>query len=130
MTKMHVGIDIDNTITRAPNLFALLAQAVRAQGGTIHIVSSRTDSGATRIATAKELAEYGVAYDRLFLFPEKENTAPCPHRDLDWYQQSIWGKVAYCLKHKVGIFFDDEQKVVDLFHRFAPAIIVLRVTNQ
>lgn len=65
-------------------------------------------------------------FDRLYLFPDGEEVS-CPHQELDWYQRSIWRKVAYCTEHGISIFFDDERAVIELFRRYAPKITVICV---
>jgi hypothetical protein len=51
----------------------------------------------------------------------------CPHPDLDWYQKYLWQKVEICLREKIDAVFEDDPKVVALFKRYAPQIVILQV---
>lgn len=124
---MNIALDIDDTITRAPLFFSTLARAVRSAGGRVHILSSRTASPGVLAISAKELRDWGIEFDTIYLLPGSAEAATrCPHADLDWYQKYIWQKVDYCLTHNVAIHFDDELKVIELFRRYAPQIVVFR----
>jgi len=82
-----LGLDIDDTITKAPAFFALLTHAVKDGGGCVYIVSSRTAVPEAQRLTELELTRLGVAYDDLYLLPgPAEAKSRCPHQDLDWYQ--------------------------------------------
>ena len=122
---INLGQDVDGTITAAPAFFALLSRAVRDAGGQVHVVTSRSDSIEGRVACKAELRRLGIEHDRLHMLPDAEAAGRCcPHRELDWYQKYVWQKVQYCLDNEIDVFFDDEQKVVDLFGRFAPGVQV------
>jgi len=125
---MNIALDIDGTITKQPKFFAILSRAVRQSGGKVYVVTSRADSAGVRAETQKELKSYGIAYDELFIIPDAgREQIPCPHGDLDWYQKYLWQKVAVCLEHGVAIVFEDDDKVIELFKRYAPDIQVFRV---
>jgi hypothetical protein len=124
---INLGLDIDGTITRAPEFFSLLSRSTRRQRGKVHVVSSRSDEPDVRAATLIELAEYGIELDALYLLPDKNIAqTTCPHAALDWYQKFIWQKVDYSLKHDIHVFFDDEEKVLELFARYAADTRVFR----
>ena len=125
---MNVGIDIDGTITRAPELFAILSRAVRAAGGRVYIVTSRADAPGVREATRRELKGYGVEWDELVIIPDGKDRIPCPHEELDWYRKYLWQKVCICLERNVSVVFEDDAKVIDLFKRFAPGIVAFHLT--
>lgn len=124
---MHLGLDIDDTITAAPQFFARLSRLWRADGREVYIISTRTDSLAARSETVRELHSYGVEFDGLYLLPSAEQAkAACPHPTLDWYQRYLWQKVALAQQLGVTVFFDDDEKVIMLFRQFAPEIAVFR----
>jgi hypothetical protein len=122
---VNIGLDIDDTITKAPAFFKLLSKAVRKAGGKVHVISSRTAQPDVLAFTKEELQDHGIEYDSIYLLPSSaEAKAKCPHKDLDWYQQFIWQKIQYCLDRDIGVYFDDEVKVVELFNRLAPQVQV------
>ena len=124
---MNVALDIDGTITKKPQFYAILARGVRAAGGKVFVVTSRSNSSDVRKQTKRELDAYGIAFDDLIIIADAEgDRIACPHDDLDWYQKYLWQKVSVCLKHKVSIVFEDDPKVIELFRRFAPSIQVFR----
>ncbi len=125
---MIIAIDIDDTLTSNPPFFALLSKVVIGDGGKVIIISSRPKLSETFLLTERLLKEYGVMYNMLVLIDSpaiaKET---CPHADLDWWGKYIWQKVDICQKEKVEIVFEDDEKVIALFKRFAPEIQVIRV---
>lgn len=128
---MNIALDIDGTITRRPKFFAVLSRAVRAAGGKVFIVTSRSDTAEVRALTRRELGAHGVAYDELVIIADSEQgRAACPHGGLDWYQKYLWQKVAACLDRDVAIVFEDDEKVAELFRRHAPQIDVFLVGKQ
>lgn len=127
---MNIALDIDGTITRQPKLFALLSKAIRASGGEVFIVTSRADTQEVRALTRREMGSLGVVFDELVVIADTEQgRAACPHGDLDWYQKYLWQKVAACLDRDVTIVFEDDEKVADLFRRYAPRVDVFLVGN-
>lgn len=125
---MTVCFDVDGTITENPELFRLLSHTVKDSGGRVFIITSRTYTPETMEATKKELNEFGIVYDRLYmLHNQAEADKVCPFNDLDWYQRFIFQKVAYCKENQVSIYFDDETKVVELFRRFLPEVKIFQV---
>lgn len=63
---------------------------------------------------------YGIRRHGLHLLhdgPEARNR--CPHPNLDRYQRYLWQKVEICLREKIDVVFEDDEKVIDLFRRFA-----------
>lgn len=123
---MNLAFDIDDTITAEPELFTALSGAAGVK--KVLIVSSRGNSEESRRLTLAELESYGIRYHGLHLLedgPEARNR--CPHPDLDWYQRYLWQKVEICLREKIDVVFEDDEKVIDLFRRFAPKIRVMQV---
>lgn len=116
-------MDIDYTITACPGLFSLITRGIRQEGGQVHIVSGRDDDPEARRITKEELFSWKIYFDALHLLPDSLRAQRlCPHPELDWYQKYLWGKVDYCLRNGILIFFDDDQKVIDLFLKYAPGI--------
>jgi hypothetical protein len=125
---MNIALDIDGTITVYPEFFAILSRAIRAAGGKVYIITSRSDDEAAREQTRQELAFLRVEFDDLFIIPGgRQGQIPCPHSKLDWDQKYLWQKVNICLDHKVSIVFEDDPKVIALFEEFAPNIQVFQV---
>lgn len=125
---MNIALDIDGTITRQPKFFAVLSRAVRASGGKVFIVTSRADTQEVRALTRREMDSYKVEYDELVVIADSEQArAACPHGELDWYQRYLWQKVSACLNRKVTIVFEDDEKVAELFRRYAPRVDVFLV---
>ena len=125
---VNIALDIDGTITAMPEFFATLSRAVRMAGGKVYVVTSRSNAPDVRDVTRRELKGYGVEYDELVIIHDGKDRIPCPHGELDWYSAYLWQKVAVCIDRGVDVVFEDDQKVVDLFGRFAPGIRVFHVT--
>ena len=126
---MNIAFDIDDTITAMPELFAALSTSHGA--GKVIIVSSRTNNAEVLRATREELHGYGVRYDRLYLIDDAAVARErCHHAELDWYQKYLWQKVEVCLLEKIDVVFEDDLKVIDLFKRYAPAILVLQIHHR
>jgi hypothetical protein len=118
-----LGLDIDDTITRDPVFFKQLTDSVTNNGGKVYIVSSRVANPEVRVKTRAELRDYGIHFEELHLLPSVETARKtCPHKALDWYSMYLWQKVDYCLQRKVTHYFDDDQKVIPLFRKYAPEI--------
>jgi hypothetical protein len=125
---MNVALDIDGTITAKPEFFAVLSKAIRANGGKVIIVTSRSNTTEVKAQTRRELRGYGIAFDELVVIADAAgDRLPCPHGDLDWYQQYLWQKVAVCVERGVTIIFEDDEKVIALFKRFAPDVQVFQL---
>lgn len=126
--EMNLGLDIDDTITKFPERFSRLSIEVKNLGGSVHIVSSRSDEDFVRTETKKELEKLGIQYDKLYLLPAMSIAEKiCPHKELDWYQKYLWMKVKYCKENGIDNFYDDDEKVIALFKRYAPEIEVFKV---
>lgn len=128
MSGSALGLDIDGTITSAPEYFSALSRAWRDAGRQVQVISSRSDYLESRSETLKELRRLGINFDELHLLrpPGKELT-PCPYQNLDWFQVYLWQKVAIAQERGVSIYFDDDEKVVRLFRRYAPKTRIVHV---
>ncbi|MBM4365530.1 MAG: hypothetical protein FJ102_04900 [Deltaproteobacteria bacterium] len=96
---MHVGIDIDGTITRHPAFFAFLAGSLRAAGHRVTIVTYRHD----RASAAEDLAAMGVAYDALVSWDP--DIVPIPNFDR-------W-KGDVCAHLGIELFFEDRPETIN-----------------
>ena len=124
-----LGLDIDETITAAPELFAEIAKTCRLNGGQVHVITSRSALG--RSETVDELYAYGVQFDALYFLPEMVRAnSDCPHTDLDWFQRYLWQKVAYAKHHGLMHFVDDDPKVIALFNQFAPETVMTSASDR
>ena len=126
---MNIALDIDGTITKNPEFFSVLSQAIRQAGGKVYIVTSRSNADGVEVQTRKELASYAIEFDNLVIIADSggQKQITCPHENLDWYQKYLWQKVAVCLDYNVGIVFEDDPKVISLFKEHAPDIQVFQV---
>jgi hypothetical protein len=128
---LKIGLDIDDTITACQGLFSLMTEAVKQKGGQVYIISSRTDVQEVREETKEQLLDMRICFDELYLLPNSQQAMKtCPHKELDWYEKFLWQKVDYCKQKGITIFFDDEQKVIDLFHKYAPEVKVFRACKN
>jgi len=91
-----IALDIDDTITRHPTFFALLAQAVRGSGGRVVIITFRDN----REWTIAQLKEWGVDFDVLHTVPVGEIVDP-----------DHW-KAEICSQEQVDVFFEDDPFVL------------------
>lgn len=66
---MVIGLDIDGTITRHPNFFAFISQALVQGGHQVVVITFRED----RKSAADDLAVWGVAYSELITWSFQEN---------------------------------------------------------
>lgn len=126
---LRLGLDIDETITSDPELFAEVSRTCRLNNGQVHIVTSRSALG--RAETVDELSSYGVQFDALFFLPEMSRAnSECPHKELNWFQRYLWQKVAYAKQHALMHFVDDDPKVISLFNQFAPEIVITSASDR
>lgn len=126
---LRLGLDIDETITASPELFAEISRTCRLNSGEVHIVTSRSALG--RSETVEELTGYGVQFDALYFLPEMSRAnSDCPHNDLDWFQRYLWQKVAYAKQNALMHFVDDDPKVIALFNQFAPEIVITSASDR
>ena len=65
---MRVGLDLDGTITAIPELFAVLAKALLAQGHEVYIITCRL----FREDAEYDLERLGIPYTELFVPPEED----------------------------------------------------------
>ena len=94
---MKVGIDVDGTITKYPELFRILTQGLRKEGHHVHIVTCRLEPDITQ----EELVRHGISYDRLHM-PTPEN---------DNLSAGEWKRMV-CDEEKLDILFDDSPDII------------------
>jgi hypothetical protein len=107
--RMRVAFDVDDTITRCPEFFALLSRALQAGGHSVFIITYRED----RPETEQELRAWGIQYDELVTPTD---------RDLQERGFYRW-KAEACRLRKVDIFFEDMPEVVNLLDESTLAMI-------
>lgn len=95
---MNVAFDIDDTITRHPQFFALLSRSLRAEGHRVIIITFRDN----RDVTANDLREWGIAYDTLVT----STLELCLEHGVDEWKAEV------CRTHQVDIFFEDDPEVL------------------
>jgi len=95
---MITVFDIDDTITRHPEFFSLLTNALQKAGHTILIITYREG----RKETKADLRAWNIAYDTLIT----STLEACLEHGVDKW------KAAVCREHNVDIFFEDDPKVI------------------
>lgn len=124
-----IGIDIDGTITEDPEFFSALARKLRLNGIAVHVVTAR--GAECRVETEEELFELDIEYDFLYFLPPMDVAiATCPHEDLDWFLRHFWLKVDYAQKNRLSHFIDDNERIIELFARYAPKIAAILVSDR
>ena len=96
---MHIALDIDDTITHAPEFFSALTHALGT--ATITVVTVRDSSDGSE----QTLREHNIRYDRLILSDDPE----LGRKDEQQYDE--W-KAAVITELKPDIFFDDSPEIV------------------
>jgi hypothetical protein len=119
---MILGLDIDGTITAAPDFFRMLTAAVYRDGGKVLVISARSNTAEARRESEMQLRELGLLYSKLILLPEGTDMLGAPPPELDYFERFLWQKVHISVCENVSVFFDDDDTVVDLFTRYAPYI--------
>ena len=84
---MRIAFDIDDTITRCPEFFAIISKALIASGHRVYVLTYRED----REFAEQDLAERGVVFDELVLPTEQAitETTGAPVGNLT-KQRAIW----------------------------------------
>ena len=125
---MRAGFDIDGTIFLHPGYFAELSRQIYIGGGSVVVISSRMDTEENRLFTERQLREWSIRYEKLFLFkPFEEVEYLCPHSELDWYQQYLWQKVHHAKNENLDVFYDDDDHIINLFMDYASEIKIYDV---
>ncbi len=125
---MVIQIDIDGTITQAPDFFKQLTHAFHKDDHKILIVSSRTELPEIREDTVRELQDYGIVYDKLILTPTLEGLEKkqLPAGLLPDHHLHA-GKLIAAKDYVTDILFDDCEATIDLFRQHLPKVQVFQV---
>jgi uncharacterized HAD superfamily protein len=94
--RLVFGIDIDGTLSQAPEHFRSLIHAIKNSGERVVIITAR-DEG-RRVETEALLRELHVHYDDLVMRP------------IDWPTTAAQFKVQKCLEYQVDLFIDNEEE--------------------
>lgn len=100
---MRIAVDIDGTITSAPDFFQMMTQTL-SQVAQIHILTARDPN--CREETISELVELGVMYDKLAITHEK---------------------VSYCINKKINVLFEDTD---EYFSKLPPEVTVFKIRED
>ena len=124
---MIVQIDIDGTITAAPEFFAWLSRALRRDGHTVLVVTSRTTSSENLRFTAEEMRGYSIVFDELILSPAVEDLDPqrLPPGLHPAHRLYVY-KLISAEDHGTEVLFDDCTITADLFRKYLPDVMVFR----
>jgi hypothetical protein len=95
---MIVAFDIDDTISRHPQFFSFLTQALKAAGHEVLIITFRED----RPAAEADLCAWGIAWTKLIT----STLEACLAVGVDEW------KAAECRKARVDVFFEDDPNVL------------------
>ena len=120
-----VSFDIDDTISAFPDTFAELSEFIYSTHGKVVIISSRLNTPTVRKETEEELKEYGISYDDLYLFESMDDMPECPHEELSWELQYLFQKIHFAKQAHVSMHYDDDDRVLALFEKYAPHIGVI-----
>lgn len=100
---MKFGFDLDNTISDAPEFFALLSCAAIAAGNEIHIITAREPGDVMRKMVESELLKYGVKWTHIEITSDKHD---------------------YILSQGITVYFDDTD---EFFHKLPPEITIFKI---
>ena len=95
---MKLALDIDDTITRHPEFFAVVSRALIAAGHEVLIVTLRQDYDQAEA----DLWEWGVEYTELIV---ATTDALIKHGPYEW-------KATVLRHHGVDVFFDDMPQIL------------------
>ncbi len=122
----RIGFDVDDTISANPEFYKKLSQDMYEKGGSVTIISSRSENQEVRRGTIEQLRDWEIRYGNLYLFrPADEIAHICPYPELDWYQRYLWQKIYWCMYERVDKYYDDDEKVIQLFKSHATEIIII-----
>ena len=109
---MVIGIDIDETITRNPNFFSVLSEALIAAGQDVIIITFREDIQSTE----KALKDWGIGYTKLVTSTLEQHLE---------FGVNEW-KNRVCQEHSVDVFIEDSPEVLK---HMDPSILSLMVVD-
>lgn len=103
---MNVGFDLDDTITRCPEFFAVISRALVNAGHHVYIVTYRED----REFAEEDLAEHRICYTELLL-PDRQDLTQ--DDSADWKVRVGRWKARVCLEKQIELLFDDMPEVIN-----------------
>lgn len=95
--RLVVGVDVDGTITKHPELFRILCKALRKEGCSVHIVTCRLEPEFIQ----DDLKGWGIEYDKIHV-PEIES---------DHLSAAEW-KAKVCQDEGITVMFDDSPDII------------------
>jgi hypothetical protein len=111
---MHIAIDIDETITHAPEFFSALTSALA--GATITIVTVRDSTDGAE----ETLRECNIRYDRLILSDDPQ-LGRTGDTEFDAWKAGVINQL------RPDIFFDDSPEII---HRIKPPTRVFMCCDE
>ena len=108
---MIIGLDIDGTITRHPEFFAFVSQALICAGHEVIVVTFRQD----RESATLDLAEWGISYSRLVTWDPA----------LWGHERMLRWKGEVCRDLNIGVLFEDDPQVLSLVHPETVSMMVV-----
>ena len=128
---MVIEIDIDGTITQAPEFFKHLTNAFRRDGHKIIVATTRVDDQESRDYTTKQLRELGIVYDELVLSPRFEDLDKRRFpAGLGPTHRLYLSKLFAAEDHGVDVLFDDCGITVEVFRKHLPRVQVFQVLDH
>jgi len=135
----RLAFDLDDTLTRWPLFFSYVSKQNCDPDSYHLIISTRYEpvsSSCHQAVYDKEMVEIeklDVNYDKLvhawWPFDLAAKLYLCGD-DMDWLKRFIWHKVFYCRLHHIDVFYEDQQRNIDLFRKYAADIKVLHVLQN
>jgi hypothetical protein len=107
---MHIGLDLDGTITRCPEFFSVVSKALIAAGHKVYVVTWRED----REFTLEDLAEHQITFDQLIMPKQEEIRGVPPH---EWNAAASRWKAQVCRSMGIDILFEDMPEVANALDR-------------
>lgn len=115
---MRIAFDIDDTITRCPEFFAVVSRALRAEGHRVYVVSYREDRGFAE----EDLAEHCISFDELVLPTEDELRRAEPS---EWRANAARWKAEVCRTLAIDVLFEDMPDVIAALDRTTVAFMAI-----
>ena len=125
---MKIAIDIDGVIDRIPEFLSIITPHLLKKGVSVTILSSREKSEEVIRKSLEEIKSYNIKYSDFFFLPLPADDDESIPKELNWHERHIYGKAKYCLDNNIDLFFEDDQKTVNLIEHYASKTICLKVT--
>jgi len=126
-----ISLDIDDTITKNPEWFALLSGNTLFKGGQTIINTSRYETSSSRLETEEQLKSWNICYSELYMYKSYDEVEHlCPHKGLEWSQIYQWQKIHHCKIAGATRHYEDDDEVIELFQLYAPEIEIIDVKKN